>query len=126
VSYGCIRMKSTDVVELFDMVNIGTQIEITQDKVGGMFGSVARRPSRLAPVAAGPPELEKPQTLAGPGVLPKTGADRPATFALSAKRSETVREPRITRGESGQVKLLETSGLTINFGGAIESSDRPQ
>jgi hypothetical protein len=126
VSYGCIRMKSTDVVELFDIVNVGTQIEITQDKVGGMFGTVARRPSRLAPVAAGAPEPESPRTLAGPGVLPKAGVDRPATFAMSAKRSETVRESRITRGEGGQVKLLETSGLTINFGGAIEASDRPQ
>lgn len=42
VSYGCIRMKSKDVVELFDWVRKGTRVEITTDRVGGLFGNVTR------------------------------------------------------------------------------------
>ena len=42
VSYGCIRMKSRDVVELFEQVRRGTRVEITTDRVGGLFGNVTR------------------------------------------------------------------------------------
>ena len=42
VSYGCIRMKSRDVVELFEQVRPGTRVEITTDRVGGLFGNVSR------------------------------------------------------------------------------------
>jgi hypothetical protein len=41
-SYGCIRMKSRDVVELFEQVRPGTRVEITTDRVGGLFGNVSR------------------------------------------------------------------------------------
>jgi hypothetical protein len=127
VSYGCIRMKSTDVVELFDMVNLGTQIEITQEKVSGVFGGIARRPSRLAPVAAGAPEPVKAEALAGRSELPKSGPDQSTRIAMSTKRSEPMRETKVTRGAGEHVKLLETSGLTINFGGGFEeASDRPR
>ncbi len=42
VSWGCIRMKSRDVVELFDQVRPGTRVEITTDRVGGLFGGATR------------------------------------------------------------------------------------
>jgi hypothetical protein len=29
-SFGCIRMKSADVIELFDMVGVGTKVDITR------------------------------------------------------------------------------------------------
>ncbi len=45
VSYGCIRMKSRDVVELFDHVQRGTRVEITTDRVGGFFGNATRAPA---------------------------------------------------------------------------------
>lgn len=41
-SYGCIRMKSRDVVDLFEQVRPGTRVEITTDRVGGLFGSATR------------------------------------------------------------------------------------
>jgi hypothetical protein len=41
-SYGCIRMKSRDVVELFEQVRPGTRVEITTDRVGGLFGGLPR------------------------------------------------------------------------------------
>jgi len=45
VSWGCIRMKSKDVVELFDLVQRGTRVVITSDRVGGLFGGIVRPPS---------------------------------------------------------------------------------
>ena len=44
-SYGCIRMKSRDVMELFEIVQKGTRVEITTDRVGGLFGGVVRPPA---------------------------------------------------------------------------------
>ena len=41
-SYGCIRMKSRDVLELFEQVRPGTRVEITTDRVGGLFGNATR------------------------------------------------------------------------------------
>ena len=41
-SYGCIRMKSRDVVELFEQVRTGTRVEITTERVGGLFGGITR------------------------------------------------------------------------------------
>lgn len=41
-SYGCIRMKSRDVLELFEQVHSGTRVEITTDRVGSLFGSATR------------------------------------------------------------------------------------
>ena len=41
-SFGCIRMKSRDVVELFEQVRTGTRVEITTERVGGLFGSLPR------------------------------------------------------------------------------------
>jgi lipoprotein-anchoring transpeptidase ErfK/SrfK len=40
VSYGCIRMKSRDVLELFEQVQAGTRVEITTGRVSGLFGNI--------------------------------------------------------------------------------------
>jgi lipoprotein-anchoring transpeptidase ErfK/SrfK len=45
VSWGCIRMRSQDVIELFDLVHKGTKVEITTERVGGLFGNVVRPPA---------------------------------------------------------------------------------
>lgn len=42
VSWGCIRMKSRDVIQLFDAVQKGTKVEITTDRVGSLFGASIR------------------------------------------------------------------------------------
>jgi len=41
-SYGCVRMKSRDIVRLFDMVPVGASVEITDKRIGGLFGIVSR------------------------------------------------------------------------------------
>jgi len=42
VSWGCIRMKSRDVVELFDQIPLHTRVAITTERVGGLFGNASR------------------------------------------------------------------------------------
>lgn len=32
-SYGCVRMKSKDVIELFDAISVGTKVEITTERI---------------------------------------------------------------------------------------------
>jgi hypothetical protein len=116
VSYGCIRMRSRDVIELFDMVNVGTRVEITQDRVSaGMFAKVTRRPAP-SPVAAGP----APKAVASVKV-PSAKGTIPAPMIASTPKPET----KSARPASGGAKLLETSGLTISFGGG-EGGDRPK
>lgn len=43
VSYGCIRMKSKDVVDLFNQVRQGTRVEITTGRIGNLFGTASRQ-----------------------------------------------------------------------------------
>lgn len=128
VSYGCIRMSSSDVVQLFDMVGVGAKIEITQDRVTGLFGNVVRKPAvRLEAVASAP--VENATKVA---VSSKVEAGHPASSVAAVSMSDRLvgRTPESTksaRATGDHVRLLETSGLTINFGGgSSESSDRPR
>jgi lipoprotein-anchoring transpeptidase ErfK/SrfK len=41
-SYGCIRMKSRDVLALFEQVHTGTRVEITTDRIATLFGTITR------------------------------------------------------------------------------------
>jgi hypothetical protein len=61
MSYGCIRMRSRDVIDLFNTVGVGAEIEI----VPGSFGlNIAHAGSENQPPAPGAP----PST---PGVAPR-------------------------------------------------------
>jgi hypothetical protein len=126
VSYGCIRMASSDVIDLFNMVGVGSKVEITQERVAGMFGNVVRRPAvRLEAIATAP--VEKPATVA---VSTKQPSGRPAPSVASASLSDRLvgntPESKNSGSSSSHVRLMETSGLTINFGGGSENSDRPR
>jgi lipoprotein-anchoring transpeptidase ErfK/SrfK len=46
VSFGCIRMRSRDVIALYDSVHIGMHVLITQKQIGGFIR--AEEPSLLA------------------------------------------------------------------------------
>jgi lipoprotein-anchoring transpeptidase ErfK/SrfK len=50
-SYGCIRMRSADVVRVFDQVNVGTRIMISNQHMGQAVG-VASAPERVERAAA--------------------------------------------------------------------------
>ena len=51
-SYGCIRMKSNDIVKLYDMIPVGASVEITNQRVsGGLFSFVSKMVTGSAKVA---------------------------------------------------------------------------
>jgi hypothetical protein len=57
-SYGCIRMRSRDIIALYETVQLGTRVEITDERVNGLFSfSKATRPP---PVVAGGPATTTP------------------------------------------------------------------
>jgi hypothetical protein len=37
-SFGCIRMRSADVIQLYDIVGVGAKVDITQDTIGEATG----------------------------------------------------------------------------------------
>jgi hypothetical protein len=51
-SYGCVRMKSKDIIKLYDMVVVGTQVEITTDRIGGGLFSFVKRSVGARPKVA--------------------------------------------------------------------------
>jgi hypothetical protein len=60
-SWGCIRMRSKDVVELFDNVPVGTPVEIVDESMrealpGTLAATRTPPPESLPPVAEPPPE----------------------------------------------------------------------
>jgi hypothetical protein len=127
VSYGCIRMASSDVVELFNMVEVGTTVDITQERVTTAFGAIARRPVPLQAIASGPVQVQSttPVSTKAAAQISRSTQSAPL-FATAAKTTHPTREVSEGRATSTQVKLLETSGLNINFGGSFEPSDRPR
>ena len=46
-SYGCIRMRSRDVVELFNMMPLGGRVEVSEDRLGRAIASLSE-PSHYA------------------------------------------------------------------------------
>lgn len=79
VSYGCIRMKSRDVVDLFNLLPIGSRVFITQ---GGLPASVA---------AAGAPSAAPPSDQQPPLLLNPEGG---ASGTRHAKLAENSSRPR--------------------------------
>jgi len=47
-SFGCIRMRSVDVIQLFDWVNIGTQVDIVEEPIGRAIKDLDKRTTFVA------------------------------------------------------------------------------
>ena len=63
VSYGCIRMRSSDIIALYETVESGASVEIVNERVGSSFAKARRQPIPLPMVASAPaPAKTKPKT----------------------------------------------------------------
>jgi hypothetical protein len=78
-SYGCIRMRSRDVIQLYDILGLGARVEVTLDSLPktaaenrAAEASAAAKPAPGAPPTAGAAESPAPRTPSSPvvGVLP--------------------------------------------------------
>jgi lipoprotein-anchoring transpeptidase ErfK/SrfK len=69
VSYGCVRMRSCDVVALFDRVGTGARVEIFREPLAQRMPRLAAPPAPAAATAAAPettPTLMAGETSAAP------------------------------------------------------------
>ncbi len=72
VSYGCIRMRSRDVVELYDRVGVGARVDIFSEPMAHRFPKLAQAPAPPAAQPAVPPAPE-PAIMAGQAPAPTRG-----------------------------------------------------
>jgi hypothetical protein len=98
-SYGCIRMKSRDVAELYAQLPIGALVEIVNDRLpnipkapkGAVFTLQTQKPE---PKADPEPEAEA-VTVADESVAP---AEKPVSKPAQTVRKSLKEQPRFGRG----------------------------
>jgi lipoprotein-anchoring transpeptidase ErfK/SrfK len=54
-SFGCIRMRSADVIQVFDWVNIGTQVDVVEQPLSGAVKDLERKATLIARYVPVPP-----------------------------------------------------------------------
>jgi hypothetical protein len=126
VSYGCIRMRSRDIIQLYDMVKVGARVEIIDEPLNKAIASnVVEPPPASAGVAAatlppgvsvagasvpGATEVKLPagQTPAGAGAAkaPAAAAGAPLLAAANAKTPDKKAPPAKKEWAGAPSKLL--------------------
>ncbi len=91
-SYGCIRMKSTDVIDLFNRLPVGAEVVVTTKKLPRSLANIEPEPafadgSTVVPVKGRPPqpahEAAAPSAIVQAAPAPTPVANRPNTSAAS-------------------------------------------
>lgn len=117
VSYGCIRMRSRDVIELFDAVSIGTSVEIVDSPVSkGLFAKTTWN-ARPEPIATGPTRDHSasspvPSSNVAKPVPQKIVVATAARTADSPARAAAKERP----SASEPMTLFEMPGMAFKFG----------
>ena len=118
VSYGCIRMRSKDVVEVFDEVTLDTPVTITAEK----FPRYAKYTPPKPPVIAKAPPAAKPPA---PTPTPAVAANKsvPATPNLGlAVVAQT--KPNLEKSTKPEPPL--NAGASLALSGSILDAGLPQ
>ena len=55
-SYGCVRMRSSDVIRLYDVVGRGARVSIVDAPLAAVVPALSSNPTQLASAVAPPPE----------------------------------------------------------------------
>lgn len=125
VSYGCVRMRSRDVIELFDAVEIGTTVEIVDNRVSkGLFAKTVWNPNP-APIASGPAPTEQPAAKIVSAIVPDP---TPRKIALSSK-TKTAEKPHLdspveNKRGLGPMTVFEMPGMSFKFGSSTRDEVR--
>ncbi|EDY18878.1 ErfK/YbiS/YcfS/YnhG family protein [Chthoniobacter flavus Ellin428] len=96
-SYGCIRMRSHDVIQLFDRIGVGTRVEVVNNHFpsGMVVGNGATAPAGHYNMETNPPTTAA--TTAAPASTPvpmaATAAPTPAKSKVTKKRSNGSTAP---------------------------------
>ncbi len=100
VSYGCIRMKSRDVVDLFNMLPIGARVYITQTSL----------PTTVSPSSA--PDV-KPPARRPPLLLNPDGGRSSSAPVRLADNSSSKTRPELPDNSSSQQRQLPDGSTVI-------------
>jgi lipoprotein-anchoring transpeptidase ErfK/SrfK len=93
-SFGCIRMRSVDVIQVFNWVNIGTQVDITKGSLGIAVKEVVRKNTLLArnePLPAAPRNESAP-------AVSQRGLPRTAAASVAANQTDSAGSPLLKVG----------------------------
>ena len=97
-SYGCIRMRSRDVIALYETVEVGTTVEITRDRVGGgMFAKAHHAPAQIIAMTPTTPAKGKKGAAASAVAVASASKELPPAVGggpASAKSKKTVASAR--------------------------------
>ena len=127
VSWGCIRMRSKDVIKVFNQVPVGTVVCILPNKLPHMH---RYEPPKVQPIPAPdnskPPEpnaalasATKPAAATKPTFAPSKPAPAPEKIAASAQSSlPPVAEGPADHGSTAAWKAIKSSYLLANLPGS--------
>lgn len=136
VSFGCIRMRSRDIVELFRHVSPGTRVMVVAGKLPKLRKYVPPPPPVLIANNTPPPQVgpEPPPAQAEPP-LRKSGApaQRPGEVAVArsksaprlASKSKPAQNDRLPEIASGPGKVAADPGAAQAMKGSILSAGLP-
>jgi lipoprotein-anchoring transpeptidase ErfK/SrfK len=109
-SYGCIRMKSSDVAALYDRVPPGALVQIVPDRLPKVPKAPRVQPSNTVLTATAPPQNEAPNQ-AQPQSQPQTQNQTESTAAAGALTIEQMRMAGALAAERQKAKLALSKGL---------------
>lgn len=110
VSWGCVRMRSGDVVEMFTHIPVGTRVAIIAGKQPKLGKYVPQPPVIIASNSAVPEYA--------PDVAPKKPEPQPRVAANSQRLAPIAAGPGATPGDPGAAQALRGSILAAGLPGA--------
>jgi hypothetical protein len=132
VSWGCIRMRSEDVIAFYNAIPVGTVVSIIPEKLPHLHRyAPPRNPPPAAPPAPAPeekpPQPEKPLPAASPATIIVHSATAPENVALAGVRESEITPgnplPAIAEapadGSGGAWRAMKGSYLLANLPGSV-------
>jgi len=112
-SFGCIRMRSKDIIALFATMEVGATVEITNSRVGGMFSKAKHAP---LPMIASTPTKPAKITTSGAVVASATSAGAKAKPSMGTPTTE----PKST-AVAAATELKPKAALAVTDGSSTRS-----
>jgi hypothetical protein len=109
-SYGCIRMRSRDVIQLFDKIGVGTRVEVVNNHLPAALvqGNGETAPAQQFNMATKPPASSTPAA-AAPAAPPVQSASALPT----PSRSSTKKRPPTPASPTGPTPIPATRSAAI-------------
>jgi len=115
VSWGCIRMRSKDVIEVFDEIPVGTVVSVIPDKLPHMH---RYEPPKEQPTPEAKPETKPEATPAAPPPSPSAAPAKPApepekTAVADTQDAHNAHEPGTPAATGGEAQDHLKGGVMI-------------